>query len=352
MEGKKCRVLCQDCRAVSEVYGQLLMMSIVVIAFSTIAVTVFSDGGAVKPEHIPNTDLRENIKYVDNDVYAIQIVHSGGEAIDLKAIEILLNVNGKQLLPYNTSNFEVQNPDGTFRIKNSDGTFKVDNPNGPDYINNVFSLGDCIVIYTTEDTITVTGEKIDLKKWDDIDMFFIDKPSQQAIQRAVLQKGSGEFPDWITPYPYGSVYDNSTDPDQWLPTELVDGIDDKLFTNTSVQHKVWISENYTFGIAEYDLGTSDSLTNVILKVVYNSHDDSLQNITLSIYNGSAWTMIAHSMEEKIRDDDDPVEYHIEDYVKNTTELENLVVSFSAIGNAATGSKKANWIDFVGIQVKF
>lgn len=349
MEGKKCWAFFQDCRGVSEVYGQLLMMSIVVIAFSTIGATVFSDGGAVKPEHTPNTDLRENIKYVEDDVYAIQIVHSGGEAIDLKAIEIILNVNGEQLLPYNTSNFEVQNPDGTFRIKNSDGTFKVDNPDGPDYINNVFSLGDSIVIYTTEDTITVTGEEIDLKRWDDIDMFFIDEPSQQVIQRAVLQKGSGEFPDWITPYPYGSVYDNSTN--EQLPTELVDGIDDELYTNSSIKQQEWVSENYTFGIAEYDLGTSDSLKNVSLMVVYNSHDDSLENMTLSVYNGSAWTMIAYNMDEKPREDDDPVIYNITEWVKNTTELEKLIVSFSAIGHASDTSSKIDWVDFVGIHVE-
>ena len=68
MEGKKCRALGKDCRAVSEVYGQLLMMSIVVIAFSTIALTVFSDGGAVNPEHTPHTDLQENINTNTNHV--------------------------------------------------------------------------------------------------------------------------------------------------------------------------------------------------------------------------------------------------------------------------------------------
>ena len=90
MEGKKCRALGQDCQAVSEVYGQLLMISIVVIAFSTIAVTVFSDEGAVKPEHIPHTDLQENFNRSTNK---IQIVHSGGEAIDKSAIKIIVSVN-------------------------------------------------------------------------------------------------------------------------------------------------------------------------------------------------------------------------------------------------------------------
>ena len=78
MEGKKRRALGQDCRAVSEVYGQLLMISIVVIAFSTIAVTVFSDGGVVKPEHTPHTDLQEKVNTTTN---TIKIFHSGGEPL-------------------------------------------------------------------------------------------------------------------------------------------------------------------------------------------------------------------------------------------------------------------------------
>ena len=93
MEGKKCRALGQDCRAVSEVYGQLLMISIVVLAFSGIALTVFSDGGAVNPQHTPHTDLRENINTNTNTV---QIIHSGGEAIDLSAIKIIFSVNGNK----------------------------------------------------------------------------------------------------------------------------------------------------------------------------------------------------------------------------------------------------------------
>jgi len=362
VEGKKRWAFCQDCRGVSEVYGQLLMISIVVIAFSTIAITVFSDGGAVKPEHIPHTDLHENIKYINNDVYAIEIVHSGGESIDLKSIDILLNVNGQQLTPYNASdksNFKVKNPDDTFRTRNSDGDFIVENSEDPDYINNVFSLGDCIVIYTTEDTITVTGEKIDLKVGDDIDMFFVDTPSQQVVQRTVLQKSYGKIPDWITPHPYGSVYDNSSTPGEWLPTELVDGINDGFITECQMYKDKWSSEMFTFGIDADDMNINDPLKAVRLKIVYSGHDSSMKNLTLEINDGNPneWIIVDYDMTRYYSYTEcdknlEPYNLKLMDLGVNTTaELENLSVRFSAYGQAASDNK-IGWVDFIGIHVEY
>lgn len=45
VEGKNYRTIGKDCQAVSEVYGTLLMISIVIIGFSGIALIVYSDGG-------------------------------------------------------------------------------------------------------------------------------------------------------------------------------------------------------------------------------------------------------------------------------------------------------------------
>ena len=93
MEGKKYRALGQDCQAVSEVIGEVLMIAIVVLAFSGIALTVFSDGGAVNPPHKPDTALREKI---NTDTDTVLIFHSGGEAIDLDEIKVVLSVDGTQ----------------------------------------------------------------------------------------------------------------------------------------------------------------------------------------------------------------------------------------------------------------
>jgi Protein of unknown function (DUF1628). len=357
VEGKRHRILCQDCRAVSEVYGQLLMISIVVIAFGTIGMAVFSDGGAVKPEHTPNTDLRENINADTND---IQIIHSGGETIDLSAIKIILYVNGLQVVPpYDRFNFQVKDSDGTLRVKNSDGTFKSKNSDGTYSSNNVFRLGDCIIIDTdnTADPANPT-KKLDLKTTDDIDMFFVDTPSEQVIQKAVLQKGSREskFPYWITPHPYGSVYDSSTK--EWLPTELTDGINDNLMTDCQMYKGQWSSETFTFGIDQYGLNLKDPLTKVELKIVYTVHDDSQQQLTLEINdkNPDTWVNIVPSninlekYKTIIETDEELPVFDITDQVKTVEELRNLKVRFSAYGNADSNNK-FGWVDFIAIHAE-
>lgn len=335
MEGKKRRALGQNCHAVSEVYGQLLMISIVVLAFSTIALTVFSDGGAVKPEHIPHTDLQESFKRSTNTV---QIVHSGGEAIDLSAIKIIIHKANGDKREFYRSDFKVKNPDGT---SSSDG---------------VFALGDYIEIDTS--SMKLGGE--------DIDLFFVDIPSQQVIQRAVLQRSSWEPPKWITPHPYGSVYSESNVNSGFKSTESVAEINDGLLTDSYIPKGDRITENYTFGIDANEMGISNLFTRVFLRIIYNAHDKSTDTLTLRIFNGTEWIVIASStgqpaMLVKYNDLQDCVKanlgeydgattYNITQHVKTTSELEKLVVSFSAEGNAANESRKVGWVDFVGIHV--
>lgn len=323
MEGKKCRALGKDYRAVSEVYGQLLMMGIVVIAFSTIALTVFSDG-ALNPEHTPHTDLRENINTNTNRVY---ITHSGGEAIDLSAIKIILIADG-QRYEFNKSDFK--DPDDT----------------DPD--DAVFTLGDCIVL---------NNENI--KSGIDIDMLFVDMPSQQVIQRTALQQGPTKVPYWITPCPYGSVYDNSTN--KFLPAELVDGMNDGLFIKAQVPKKPEsVYQEFTFGIDADEIGISDSSKPVKLKVIYRSQGCSPDEIPLSIYNGSDWTQIGPKMKNYSSFDDcknsNSNIYEITSYVNASEKLENLKVRFSAIENPDEHdpdeqNEKFYEIDFIGVHIE-
>lgn len=323
MEGKKRRALGQNCHAVSEVYGQLLMISIVVLAFSTIALTVFSDGGAVKPEHIPRIDLQETINTRNNNSSTIEILHSGGEAIDLSAVKIIVVVGGQQL-PYDETSFSIKKLKG----------------NGP---KDVFMLGDCIEI---------TDKKF--KSGVDIDMFFVHTPSQQVIQRTVLQSGAGELPYWITPHPYGSIYDNSTN--KWLSTDLVDRIGDNM-TECQISKDNWTSEIFTFGINEYGLDLKNPLTKVELKVVYTIHDKSQVNLTLEVNdkNPDEWVNVVPpefgSLEDykTIDDTNKYCIFSLKPWVNTTEELSHLTVRFSGRGNAA--SDKYFWIDFIGIHVE-
>ena len=158
MEGKKYRALGKDCQAVSEVIGQVLMVAIVVLAFSSIAVTVFSDGGAINPPHVPRTDLEESI---NRSGETVQIFHSGGEAIDLEDIKIILSVNGTQA-EFNTSDLGVT-------------VYDAKTPS-----DDVFMLGDYIVINSSGSKVNVTDENAA------IDLYFVHTESRQVIKKAML----------------------------------------------------------------------------------------------------------------------------------------------------------------------
>jgi hypothetical protein len=312
------------------------MISIFVIAFSTIAVTVFSDHGAVKPEHIPHTDLQEKFNSSDDK---IQIVHSGGEAIDKSAIKIIVNVDGEKA--------------GEFDGDHND--FKIKRPDGKE--DNVFTLGNYIEIDT---------KSMSLEKEDNIDIFFIDTPSQQVIQKAVLQRGSVEVIDWITPHPYGSVYSDSTVNGGWQSTESVAESDDTLHTDSQIPKSTYVTENYTFGIDADEMGISNSFTSIFLRIIYQVKNNSPNTLKLSIFNGTQWVPIApneiqtkmpeyHSIEESVTANPPDkytgeTTYDITQYIKNTNELEKLEVSFSVEGNADENSEKSVWVDFVGIHV--
>jgi FlaG/FlaF family flagellin (archaellin) len=325
VEGKKCRAIGRDWQAVSEVYGQLLMISIVVLSFSTIALTVFSDGGAVDPPHTPRVDLREEIDTDNNKLY---ITHSGGEAIDLSAIKLILVVADGQQYEFSKSDFE--DPDG----------------NEPD---DVFTLGDCIVI---------NDENI--KSGIDIDMLLVYTPSQQVIQRTVLQRGPRKLPDWITPYPYGSVYDNTSG---WLPMELVSA-EDGLFISSTVPKSEWISHTYSFGLDADEMGISN-FSKIQLKIIYKTDgDSSFEDLKLEVYNGSEWIEIASESEGNLKEHRDfnacKEENEIYtlydstenvDYIKNTDELEKLMIRFSVRGNADEESGKKFSVDYVGIHIE-
>ena len=159
MEGRKYRELREDCLAVSEVVGQVLMVAIVVLAFSSIAAVIFSDI-VVNPPHTPHTDLQESIDPANNELY---IFHVGGEAIDLKDVNVVLSTT-------DTHRHE------EFNLHSNKSEFSYS------ATNNVLMLGDHILINPTNRGISLDT--------DDTIMFFIYTPSQQVIQKVALHGGN------------------------------------------------------------------------------------------------------------------------------------------------------------------
>lgn len=160
MEGNKNRrKLTEDCRAVSELIGQVLMIAIVVLAFSSISLAVFSDGGAMNPPHTPRTDLQENVDY-GGDI--IEIFHSGGEAIDIKYIKITINDADGQQAEFNMSDPDVEVFDPRRNKLSSD---------------DVFTLGDYIEINTSSSNVNISNNA---------SLYFVYTKSSQVVHKAIL----------------------------------------------------------------------------------------------------------------------------------------------------------------------
>lgn len=321
---KKCKELTRDCQAVSEVVGQVLMISIVVLALSSVALTVFSNGGAMNPPHTPHTNLQENI---DRSEDTVKIFHDGGEAIDLEEIKIILEVDGQQV-EFNMSDpsVEIYNPEGN-KLPSDD----------------VFTLKDYIVINSSS--------KIDIKDADAIDLYFVHTASSQVIQKTMLWRDFGDLPDWITPYPYGSVYDSFGD--KWWDPEVVHQIGDGYFTENDFPKDVTIYESFTFGSLE-ELGLSEdtSFSKVILKIVYRIHDQSAK-LELEINNAPELMYeLPKKANASVTSEFVEKEFDITQYIKNSTDLENIEVKISTTPNADDQADKEGWIDFIGIHLEY
>ncbi|AKB26905.1 hypothetical protein MSSIT_0186 [Methanosarcina siciliae T4/M] len=336
MEDKKNGALGKDCQAVSEVMGQVLMLVIVVLAFSSIAVIIFSDEVNINPPHTPKADLQERI---DTDANTVQIFHKGGEAIDLKDAKIVLNINGQQ------EEYELS----------SDPSVSYD------ATNNVLMTGDYIVIDTN------LSRGIDLKSTDTIDMYFVDTESDQLIQRVMLQSGGeeSEISDdtddtdryWITPYPNGTADDTS---EGWISTEAINEIGDGIFTTYYAPNKKDGNPNSTAQVFDFDIdvdeeGLTEPFSNVTLKIVYSVHDKNYEYIALDISvddseENPEWIRVEQNMPE-YNENFEPYYIDLTSYVENIEEIEAFKVRIVAVTHADKKADKTSWIDFLGIHVE-
>ncbi len=344
MEGKKCRALGQDCRAVSEVIGSVLMIAVVVLAFSSIAVFVFSDEGAVKPPHTPKVDLQESI---DTDADTVQIFHKGGEAVDLEDAKIVLNINGKQ------EEFNLSSDRGvSHKVKNK---------------NNVLMPGDEIVINTS------LGRGKDLNSTDTVEMYFVHTESDQVIQKVSLLSGDDEsetedetemgdddgngLPDWITPHPNGTAINEINVP---ADTEDVNESKDGQYIvimppkgSTGPKYA-----EFTFGIDASELGINEKFK-ANLRIDYWRHDSSSSDIIIELNDGNpnAWEQI-ETWDYNGKGGQggswvmDTKDVPLDGFVSSTAELENIKVRFVPSTNSGSENpNKALRIDFVGIHIE-
>lgn len=335
MEGKKYRALGRDCRAVSEVIGPVLMIAVVVLAFSSIAVFVFSDEGAVKPPHTPKVDLQES---VDTDADTVQIFHKGGEAIDLEDAKIVININGQQ------EEFNLSSDRGvSHKVKNK---------------NNVLMAGDEIVINTS------LGRGRDLNSTDTVEMYFVHTESDQVIQKVSLLRGDEEteteendgkvLPEWITPIT--AINETNVPANNTTVNESKDGQYIVIMPPRGSPGSKY--EEFTFGIDAAELGINERFK-AKLRIDYWRHDSSSSDIVIELNDGNPneWEQI-ETLDYNGKGEQggswvmDTKDVPLDGFVSSTAELENIKIRFVPSTNSGSENlNKALRIDFVGIHIE-
>jgi len=318
-------------RAVSETMGVALLIGIVVIMLSVEGAFIFSMGG---PEDLPHASLQE---WMDTSEDTIYLKHSTGEAFRTDELEIVANVNGVR---YVRTSPEIYEDLGN---------------------KSHWDLGEVLVI----DAKSEWG--LDLKDYDEIDLYLIDTPSKELVQKVKLTTDFRKAPyliGWITPG--GGVTDTSggsaelshVQTEDWIRLEELNIKDEEgAYTvyhppeKNGTETDPTVYQEFDFGINPclYGYRPGDSLTNVILKIVYRTNDNSLLKIELRFYdidNSSSWTSKEIMLPEK--NAFNVTNINLTPFINTTEDLANFTVRLEAVTNAA--SEKEINIDYLALWI--
>jgi len=312
-------------RAVSEIMGAVLLIGIVVIMLSVEGAFVFSRGG---PEDIPHASLQEWMDTSDDTIY---IKHCTGETIWIDELEIVANVNGER--------YAYTSPEISEGLGN-----KIH-----------WNIGEVLAI----DARSAWG--LDLKDYDEIDLYIVDTPTKELIQKVELTTDFREEPylsGWITPHGYAIDKSNGSAELHHVQFEERSEDDPNTYTlyNSPKKDKDGktnpnIYQEFYFGINPclYGFRPGDSFSNVTLRIVYQSYDNSGLTTELRFYdidNPTEWVSKTLTLPDKNTFGDET--FNLTEYINNTEDLANFKVRLQAVSNA--NGKKVS-IDYLALWVE-
>lgn len=318
--------------AVSEIMGVALLLGIVVIMLSFEGAFIFSRGA---PDDLPHASLQE---WMDTSEEKIYLKHCSGEPIKIDELEIVANINGNRYV-YNSSNAYTETGN-----------------------NGYWELGEMIVL----DASSEWG--LNLQDTDEIDLYLVDTPTKELIQKSRLTtdfRKSGFEIGWITPQ--GEVEDTSpgghATRDQVQDSEM-NGSDPTTYTvfrtptkNTTDPSFDFpnIYEMYEFGINPclYGFRPGDSLTNVTLRIVFRTNDNSLLRVKLVFNDVDGSSEKNFTEESNLPENNDFTVWDIPliSYINTTEDLANFTVKLEAVTNANEHSEKEINIDYLGLWIE-
>lgn len=311
--------------AVSEIMGVALLLGIVVIMLSFEGAFIFSRGA---PDDLPHASLQEWMNTSEEKIY---LKHCSGEPIKIEELEIAANINGIRYV-YNSSKAYAETGN-----------------------NGYWELGEMIVLDASE-------WELDLKDYDKIDLYIVDTPTKELIQKSRLTTDFRKDPyviGWITPR--GGANDTSPGGSAELKHvrfEERNGSDPETYTKYHPPKKEGnetdptIYEEFDFGINPclYGYRPGDSLSNVTLKIVYKGNDNSHLKIVMKFYDiddPSKWVSHEELLEE--HNAYNTTYINLTKYVNTTEDLANFKVRLEAVTNAAS-VKEIN-IDYLAIRIE-
>jgi FlaG/FlaF family flagellin (archaellin) len=321
--------------AVSEIMGVALLLGIVVIMLSFEGAFIFARSG---PEDLPHAKLQE---WMDTSEDKIYLKHCNGEPIKIEELEIAANINGNRYV-YNSSNAYTETGN-----------------------NGYWELGEMIILNASSEW------KLDLKDYDDIDLYIIDTPTKELIQKSRLTTDFRKSPyeiGWITPRGY--AFDNSSgsatlenvQSQEWEILNAPGADDDPdAYTvyhppkrdGTQLDENVY--QEFDFGINPciYGFRPGDSLSKVLLKIIYRTNDNSPYKIQLRFYDLDGhikYDPVYIPLPEKNKFNVTVTD--ITAYVNTTEDLANFRVRIEAASNANNEDlKKEINIDYLALWIQ-
>lgn len=330
--------------AVSEVMGVVLLTGIVIIMLSVLSVSVFSMKG---PDDIPHVNVQEIMDTSNDTIY---LKHDGGEPISTEDAKIIVNINNRGY-EFNSS-----------QIYESLGN------------SSVWKIGDIIEINTRD----IWG--VDLKNKDKVELFLVDVPSNELIQKCTLTNVLQKKPKLaIALVPMGDITDTSVSgknkkgygekrqvsSENSESDEYKKDNEDKNCTSyyppTNVINTS-IYQEFIFGIkpAAYGIRPGDTFCNVTLIIVYYTHDSSgkdnkncaikLKYYDIDEYGNGGWVYYNGSLPAH-NSDFEPEYINLTGCINTLEDLANFKVRIEASTEANANSEKELNIDYIGLWVE-
>ncbi|HEX2956437.1 MAG TPA: type IV pilin N-terminal domain-containing protein [Chitinispirillaceae bacterium] len=301
-----------DLDSVSGVVGEVLLTCIAVIVAGVFSTVVFSLDRPVDSPHV----VVEKWARAPTDI--IYIRHCGGDVVDTDELKIIASIDG--------SSYEYSPTNVSSSLNKS-----------------IWELGDTIAINASDKW------GVSLTKGDPVYLHMVDTDSKQVFRKVKVIPGGGSSGGWIPP---AQVYENSAGSSN-ITDVIKEG--DGNHTHYLVLKKNTPGENdthelFTFGVnmADYDYRLGEPVSNVKLKIVYETHDNSFLYIRLKIFD--AYPLGEWYIEEsQMNESSSPVvfERDLTSRINTIEDIERLKVKIEAVGNAAS-AKEVN-IDYIAVS---